>query len=621
MNVNFQRSAISLLVFGLAGAPICTPATLQETEEKARAAERAPGHWPQWRGPDRDNLSTETGLLGKWPEGGPPLVRDIRGIGKGIAAVAVTGGRVFTLGYIGESEYVTALDERTGERLWAARIGPSVRENSLMRWLGQRTPTVDEDRLYAFRSDGQLVALDACDGKELWRKDYIKEFGGKRPSFGYCDYPLVDGKLLICTPAAPGAAVVALDKASGRVVWKTPRAESRPAYAATLVMDVGGVRQYVSIINRHLLGIRARDGKLLWSHGPFGRRYNSNTPVVLNESLLVTSGYGSQLIGLKLDATEGNITPVEAYSTRLLVNPFQDSALVLGERLYAVTRRGLVRVDVKTGEVLGEPLSDFRGNAAMTYAEGRLYLNTYKGLVALLEPTPEGFAEKGRFTLPDVERARGASNPVVAGGRLYLRRDDRLFCYDVRGTARAKAPAKPGRIVLSDPGAVPAKSDPPPASGAVFVRTPRDVVEKMLELAEVKAKDVVVDLGSGDGAIVITAARKYGCTSVGVEIDEDLVRTSRENARKNGVEDRVRIEHRDMFTADLGTATVVAVYLPQDFLKRLMPQFRKLKPGSRIVSHEFEIPGVKPDRTITVESGEDGEAHRIHLWTTPLTKE
>jgi ribosomal protein L11 methylase PrmA len=155
---------------------------------------------------------------------------------------------------------------------------------------------------------------------------------------------------------------------------------------------------------------------------------------------------------------------------------------------------------------------------------------------------------------------------------------------------------------------------------AIFVPTPQDVVEQMLQLAKTGKKDVVYDLGSGDGRVVITAAKKYGCKAVGYEIDPVLVESSRQAVQKAGVQDLVRIEHQDLFAQDLKGADLIAVYLPSRLLQRLLPQLERLKPGTRIVSHYFEIPGIKADQVIYIESKEDGNRHTLYLWTAPLKK-
>jgi len=154
----------------------------------------------------------------------------------------------------------------------------------------------------------------------------------------------------------------------------------------------------------------------------------------------------------------------------------------------------------------------------------------------------------------------------------------------------------------------------------VFVPTPHDVVEKMLELAEVKKEDLLYDLGCGDGRIVVAAAKKYGCRAVGYDIDPKRIKESLENVAKHNVQDLVKIEEEDIFTLDLSKANVITLYLLPSLNVKLIPQLEKLKPGSRIVSHSFRMRGVKPDKVVKFKSKEDDSEHSIYLWTTPLKK-
>jgi precorrin-6B methylase 2 len=240
----------------------------------------------------------------------------------------------------------------------------------------------------------------------------------------------------------------------------------------------------------------------------------------------------------------------------------------------------------------------------------------------LIAATPKGYTSKGELQFPGATAKPGATAPVIAGGRLYLRDDDRLFCFDVKeGTAGKPVPSDstPKKESEDKSGA---RDQPRPGRAAhdVFVPTPQDVVEQMLKVAKVKREDVVYDLGCGDGRIVVTAAKKYGSQAVGYDIDPECVRMSLVNVRKQDVARLVTIERKDMFTQDLSRADVVALYLLPRTSQRLLPQLPKLKPGARIVSHAFEIPGLLPDRVVTYTSKEDDLPHKIYLWTVPLRK-
>jgi precorrin-6B methylase 2 len=241
--------------------------------------------------------------------------------------------------------------------------------------------------------------------------------------------------------------------------------------------------------------------------------------------------------------------------------------------------------------------------------------------------------EKGRFAPPRPETKEPAwSSPVLAGGMLYLRDQDDLLCYDLRkdrtapsGSVAVAAPVLPGTRVaaVADAGAAgTGAAEAPRRDGhgrdAVFVPTPQDVVERMLELAAVGKGDVVYDLGCGDGRIVVTAAKRYGCKAAGFDIDPQCVRLSLENADRQGVADRVKILDKDLFDVDLAEASVVTLYLGREVNRRLVPQLQKLKPGSRVVSHNFDIEGLRPDKVVEFSSAEDDTKHTLYLWTAPL---
>ncbi|MGA2257778.1 MAG: PQQ-binding-like beta-propeller repeat protein, partial [Thermoguttaceae bacterium] len=584
------------------------------------------GNWPQWRGPDRSNRSEDVGLLQKWPDGGPPLSWRVDGLGDGIASIAMADGRIFTSTTYGENEFAVALDEETGQRLWATRVGAAVPENPLMRWLSQRTPTVDGNRLYVFTNSAWLVCLDAISGEVVWRISYSSEFGTRPGTWGLCDRPLVDGDKLICAPGGTQATVVALDKRTGKVIWrKLLDGHERNQFAATLVVQTSGLKQYVVYLTTGLASFAADDGRLLWRYDRRFNLANSYTPLIIEGGLLSPNGYNTGIARLKLTRKDDTVAVEQQYYKNVPLVPFADSSVLVDDRLYAFkgTRDGpLVCIDSSDSKDLWTARGSGSGKAAATYADGRLYLRWVDGTVALVEDSPKAYVETGHFKLPDARNSMGCTLPVVAGGHLYVRDNDRLYCYDVRQHPTGALPPKPV-VVLWSPATY---TDPQPrlpgqaVPNAIFVPTPQDVVAKMLEAAHVGKNDVVYDLGSGDGRILIEAAKKYQCKAIGVEIDPDLVTLSRKRVEEARLEKLVAIRQADIFAADFGDATVVTVYLFPDLLKRLMPKFEKLKPGTRIVSHQFPIPDFPPEKTITVESVETGAKHTVYLWTMPLRK-
>ena len=590
------------------------------------------GNWPQWRGPNRDNASSEKGLLQEWPVSGPPLLWTAVGLGEGIASVSIADGKLFTVGYQDQSEFVVALEDTTGQLKWATRIGPAINESPFMRWLAQRSPTVDRERLYTITADGMLVCLSTANGRELWRKNYATDFGAKKPVYGFCDYPLVDGDKLICTPGSAQAAVVALDKTNGNVLWKTAAPisdETRGNYTAMVVAEVDGLRQYVTYLSNLLVGVAADDGRLLWTHDNIARGVsNSLTPLVQGDRVFCTSNNGNEVVLLKLIREGKSISFEELYRQPFRIDRFQDGTVLVGDHVYSYDERGWpICLVWNTGVAAWKQERSLGfGKATVIYADGCLYFRRIGGQMTLAKASPAGFTRLGEFTIPDHSKALGATMPVIAGGRLYLRDDQRLLCYDVRASAVA-GPLSEAKTIKLDiskaaPATIGAASDETKTRTlrSVFVPTPQDVVDKMLELADVKKTDAVYDLGSGDGRIVIAAAKKYGCKAIGYEIDKELVELSRQKSEMAGVKSLVTIELQDLFTADLSNADVIAVYLLPKQLEKLLPQLEKLKPGARIVSHYFALPDIPPDKTVKVQSPEDSNEHTIYLWTLPLKK-
>jgi outer membrane protein assembly factor BamB len=581
--------------------------------------------WPQWRGPNRDNTSSETGLLKEWPASGPPLEWRVDGLGEGIATVSIANGRIYTLGYFEGGEFLTALDQRTAERVWAKQIGPKVNENALMRWLSQRSPTLDVDLLYAITTGGRLVCLRVQDGQEMWSKNYPVDYAAVRPHWGFCDYPLVDGDRLICTPGGADASLVALDKRTGKEIWRSVVPDGGiSAFASLIAIEIGGVRQYVAFLGKALVGVRASDGRPLWRYEKIANGIaNSHTPIVRGDLLSTSNGYGKGSALLKLVANGESVEVQEQYFNNLSPDAFQDNCVIIGDHLFMSEMTSALRcINWKSGEKVWASRSGTSGKLAITTAEERLYIRSSDGAVFLAESSAKTFVERGRFTIPDAIRKVGATSPIVAGGRLFIRDDNKLLCYDIRDQPPKQSAAELRLIVLDPPLGTTALATPAQERPlrSVYLPTPQGIVEKMLELAAVKQTDVVFDLGSGDGRIVTTAAKKYGSRAVGYELDKELAILSQKKAQEAGVEKLVTIENKDLFAADLSGADVVAVFLLPQQLEKLLPQLEKMKPGSRLISHQFEIPGGSSDRTVQFTSKEDAQQHSVHLYTLPLSK-
>ncbi|MCB1058460.1 MAG: PQQ-like beta-propeller repeat protein, partial [Acidobacteria bacterium] len=411
---------------------------------------------PQWRGPHRDGRSPDTGLLESWPEGGPRLVLEAEGLGTGFSSVAVTGGVVYTLGDLGtaegreEGQYVFALDAATGAKRWQTRVGPTWDD----RYPGPRsTPTIDGDRLFALGTAGDLVCLATADGRVIWSKNLVRDFGGSLMKaqgtwdWKYAESPLVDGDRVVVTPGGTDAFMVALDKGTGRVVWKatlpTLEGPGKPGagYSSIVVSEAAGVRQYVQLGGPGLVGIEAATGRFLWAYTRVANEVaNIPTALVDGDTVFATSGYGAGAALLRLEKTEDGIAAREVYF--LPGETFQNhhGGLILDRgTIYTGSghNKGLpVALDKAAGKLVWGPVRNAgKSSAAIAYADGHLYLRYQDGLMVLVEATPEGYREKGAFRIPDVRR-ESWSHPVISGKRLYLREQDRLYVYDL-----AKAPA------------------------------------------------------------------------------------------------------------------------------------------------------------------------------------
>lgn len=385
------------------------------------------GEWPQWRGPNRDGHSADMGLLQEWPSGGPRLLWKTNGIGRGYSSVAVAGGKIFTLGDGPESGFVHALD-LTGKGIWTAKLG---RIGGGGGYPGPRcTPAVDGGMVYALGQHGDLVCVDANTGKEIWRKNLQKDFAGKVGGWGYSESPLVDGERLLCTPGGTNGAMVALNKKTGETMWRAKEYKDRAEYSSIIVKEIGGARQYIQLTGASVAGIRADDGKLLWRAERKGKTANVPTPIFKDNHVYVSTGYG---IGCNLfKVTPGSEFQVEqVYANTVMVN-HHGGLILVGEHLYGYSDgKGWVCQDFKTGEMVW---SDKRlGKGSVAYADGRLYLRQEggPGTVVLINASPEGYTERGRFAQPDRSDKNSWPHPVIAGGKLYLRDQDMLLCYDV----------------------------------------------------------------------------------------------------------------------------------------------------------------------------------------------
>ena len=400
------------------------------------AAPVSAADWPQWRGPNRDGISEETGLLKTWPAGGPKLVWHAREIGSGYSTPSVVGDRIYVISNAGpDNEYVQALSTEDGSQVWSAKLG-KVGPNQGPQYPGSRsTPTIDGDVLYALGSDGDLACVAISDGSVRWRKNLRSDFGGKPGAWAYSESALVDGDVLVCTPGGSEATLAALDKASGDVIWKSAvPGGDEAAYSSAIVVETGGVRQYVQFLGKGLIGVDAKSGNVLWQYRHTAEGSPANIPTPVAGGGLVYSATGRGGGGaVRLTAKGDSVTAEEVYFDRSLPSSIGGAVLWEGF-LYGTTRQAVESVAWETGDIKWQDRAV--GAASVCYADGRLYFHTENGDVVLVEANPEQYQEAGRFTppnAPDRGNSKAWTYPVIADGRLYIRDQTSLWCYDVRG--------------------------------------------------------------------------------------------------------------------------------------------------------------------------------------------
>lgn len=386
--------------------------------------------WPQWRGPARDGISAETGLLSSWPEGGPKLLWKTGELGNGYSSPIVVNETIYITGDVGEKLLITALDV-DGSVRWRVQNGESWRKS----YPGSRSaPTYDDGRIYHMNAHGRLVCLDAKTGKESWAVEVLERFEARNVTWGQSESILVHGSKVIVTPIGGKALLAALDKRTGETVWTTPAlADEKVAYASPILVRRGGRALVVNAGSLHAFAADEETGKLLWKHRhPVPENVVGSTPVLVDDAVVITNSSrehsGAYLLRLNADGTE-----VEQVWVSDLKNG-QGGLVLVGKRLYGANGRdssdGVAVVDPKTGTI--ETIDTDLSFGAGAYADERIYYLSQLGDMALLEPTESGARVVGRFGLVKPRRKDAWAHPVISGGRLYLRYADALYCYDVR---------------------------------------------------------------------------------------------------------------------------------------------------------------------------------------------
>ncbi len=363
-------------------------------------------NWPTFRGPQRTAVAPDTGLLTSWPEGGPRLVWQTAGAGRGYSSMAIADGRIYTLGDApstadDEDEYLVCFDQADGKQLWKTKTGRPWSDGK-PNWRSSRgTPTVDGNRVYVLTAFGELIACDT-DGNELWRKDLVKDFEGKKADgWGYSESVLIDGPKLVCTPGGPSHTMAALDKLTGQTLWTSSRADDRGAgHASIVVADVRGTRVYVQSTGSGPMGVRADDGKLLWTFDIDQTTAVIPTPIVRDDLVFFVAGYGRGGALLKqVPQGAGDVVIDVVYPLKKELGNKHGGVVLVGDYLYGDSEdRGILWcADLLTGDVKWKSRGAGKDSASLAAADGHLYVHYADGTMALVKATPEAFEEVGHF--------------------------------------------------------------------------------------------------------------------------------------------------------------------------------------------------------------------------------
>lgn len=409
------------------------------TAARVSAVEKpAVADWPQWRGPQRDAVSSEKGLLSTWGEKGPALAWQAKGLGAGFSSVSIHKGHIVTMGRRDGKLVLVSLSVKDGQEQWATTLLEKADKQP------NCTPTIADNLIYALGTAGDLFCVGLEKGDIVWHKNFPKDFGGKMMSgWGYSESPLVDGDRLICSPGAKDAAIAALDKKTGELLWKSPipevgnRGGDGAGYSSIVISNGAGVKQYVQLMGRGVISVAADDGRFLWGYNRVANgTANIPTPIIKDDFVFCSSGYGtgSALLKLVKDGEKGVKAEEQYFLEAKTMQNHHGGMIMIGDYIYCGNQHNQgfpLCLEWKTGKVKwSRGRGPGQGSAAIVYADGQLYFRYQNGTMALIAASPDGYQENGVFEPPHGGDPSWA-HPVVAGGRLYLREQDALYCYNI----------------------------------------------------------------------------------------------------------------------------------------------------------------------------------------------
>ncbi len=382
--------------------------------------------WPQWLGPNRTGISSETGLVTTWTKDGPTVVWQ-QELGEGFSGISVADGRVYTMFSAGEDEFVICLNEETGKEIWRFRTGAKFYERQGGN--GPRSqPTVDGERVFVLSAEGWLYALNAKDGKKLWLVDLYDGLGSRVPKFGFSTSPLVEGDLLLLEVGTRQGTFIALDKTNGAVKWASQR--DVVSYSSPIAADIAGIRQVVFVSGEAAVGLSPTDGSLYWRF-PWSTSYDLNvaTPILVPpDHIFISSGYDHGAALLQISPEGDGLSVKKVWESRGMKNHFGTS-LLIGDYIYGFDNAILKCIEAKTGKEQWKRRG--YGKGTLIYADGQLIILSDKGKLALADASPTGFREKAST---QVLSGKCWTPPTLANGKIFVRDMHRIVCMDVSGT-------------------------------------------------------------------------------------------------------------------------------------------------------------------------------------------
>ncbi|MGH7490882.1 MAG: PQQ-binding-like beta-propeller repeat protein [bacterium] len=401
---------------------------LKPDKESSSSGVSANSDWPQWRGPNRDGISAETGILKTWPPEGPKILWRMT-LGNGFSTISIANGRAYTMFSDGTDEYVLCVDASSGQEKWRFKSD----KNYVERQGGDGprcTPLVDGSFVYALSAFGKLYGLDAGNGKKIWDHDLQKEFGAKMPIWGISTTPMIEGELLLIDVGGKsGHSLMAFDKRSGKTVWHSQT--DQPGYSAPIAVTVGGVRQLIFFTGANLISVSPKDGKPYWSQ-PWQTQFfvNAATPVFIPEDkIFISSGYEQGAGLFQIQTNNGRPTAQSVWLNKNMRNHMATSVYLNGN-LYGFDEANFKCLDAATGEDKWKTRG--LGKGTVMLADGHLIVLSERGKLVLAEASSEGYVEKASA---QILRGKCWTSPSLANGKLYLRNEREMVCLDLKGGA------------------------------------------------------------------------------------------------------------------------------------------------------------------------------------------